>query len=224
MANVTSISVIVPIYNEVENIERLHGELTDALRDFDAEIIAVDDGSTDGSGDEIRRFEAFEYVGIARSGKSAALRAGIERARAPIIVTIDADLQEDPQEISKMVGLLDENCDCVVGYRQRRSDDFFAKKLPSWIYRIMIFVLFGQYFIDINCGFRACRTDVLRSIPWFDGSHRLLPLMIRQRSGHVVQVPVRHRQRQAGTSKFSSPQRFFPALETLLKLRFGRYA
>lgn len=218
-----NISVIIPLYNEKENIARLHRDLVPVIRDLDAEILLVDDGSDDGSSEEIKKFSEFTYIAIPRSGKSMALKAGLEKARGQSIVMIDADLQEDPTAILLMLERLRNGTDCVTGWRKERKDSFWGKRLPSKIFNLMISALFWSRFNDINCGFKACSAEKLRAIPWFDGCHRFIPLLIEQKGGKTSEVIVSHRVRKAGKAKFSSPARFFEAIIHLVKLRLGKY-
>lgn len=215
------ISIIVPVYNEQENIPALFGGLVDLARSLGAEIIVVDDGSDDAGSQLLRNCEGFIYLRIPHSGKSAALATGLARARAPVAVTIDADLQEDPAHIPELLALVVQGYDCVYGVRVRRRDDFWGKRLPSLIYNLLVRLLFGHNFRDINCGLRAAPTHQLRSLEWGRGTHRLVPLLIYLQGGRVKGVPVRHRRRQAGRSKFISPRRYPVSLRHLLNLRFS---
>lgn len=217
------ISVVVPIYNEAENISRLHSQLMESLAGLDAEVLTMDDGSQDNTAEEIKKFTDWSYVGLPRVGKSASLKEGIDRARGEWVVMIDADLQEDPKTIAAFLKKLEEGYDCVAGWRKDRKDGFLSKRFPSWIFNLIIKFLFGFSLHDNNCGFRACRVQSLRSISWFDGCHRFIPLMIWRRGGRVTEIPVIHRPRMAGKGKFNSPRRFGEAFVHMIKLRLGCY-
>lgn len=217
------ISVVVPIYNEAENINSLHSQLIENLAGLDAEILAVDNGSQDKSAEEIKKFPDWTYVGLPRSGKSAALKEGIDRAQGEWVVMIDADLQEDPKILPAFLKKLEEGYDCAAGWRKNRKDGFWSKRFPSWIFNIMIKIIFGFRLHDNNCGFRACRVQSLRAIPWFEGCHRFIPLLIWRMGGRVAEIPVIHRPRIAGKGKFTLPMRFWEAFIHMIKLRLGLY-
>jgi glycosyltransferase involved in cell wall biosynthesis len=217
------ISVVVPIHNEAANIDRLHSQLMESLVGLDAEVFAIDDGSNDNSADEIKKFSDWVYVGIPRSGKSAALKAGVDRAQGKWIFMIDADLQEDPKFLPAFLKKLEEGFDCVAGWRLSRKDGFWSKRFPSWFFNQMIKVLFGFKIHDNNCGFRVCLSKSLRSISWFDGCHRFIPLLIWKNGGRVTEIQVMHKPRLAGKGKFNAPMRFFEAFIHMVKLRFGFY-
>jgi dolichol-phosphate mannosyltransferase len=216
------VSVVVPVYNEAESIASLNAGLEEALSGCRHEIVVVDDGSTDASRDEIARFPAFRCVSIPHAGKSAALAAGIRAARGDTIVTIDADLQEDPSHLSRLLRALDEGAALACGCRSPRVDGLWRKRIPSAIYRCFLLALFGRRFHDINCGFRAARRDVWDSVTWFPGAHRLVPLLVALNGGAVAQIPVPHRPRQLGQAKFDSPLRFIDGIRDALMVRFGR--
>jgi dolichol-phosphate mannosyltransferase len=216
----TEVSVVVPAFNEAPAIARLHSGLSSALASLSAEIVIVDDGSTDGTAAEVGKYPAMRCLSIPRSGKSAALRAGIEAARADVVVMIDADLQEDPSQIAVFLDRLRGGADLVAGVRVARADSLWVKRLPSRFYNFLIRRLFRTPFRDVNCGFRASRRELLLQLRWFDGCHRLLPVMVARRGGVVREVPVRHSPRIHGEAKFDSPLRFLPAIADALRLRF----
>ncbi|MBU1276120.1 MAG: glycosyltransferase family 2 protein [Proteobacteria bacterium] len=216
-----AVSIIVPVYNEQEVIPSLFSGLAGLARELRAEIIVVDDGSEDASPQLLQSCEGFVYVRIAHSGKSAALAAGLDRARAPVSVTIDADLQEDPSHIPELLTLLEQGHDCAYGVRVLRQDSLWGKRLPSMVYNLLVFVLFGHNFRDVNCGLRAAPTQRLRSLEWNRGAHRLVPLLILRQGGRVKGMPVRHRRRPAGRSKYTSFRRYPLSLRHLLCLRFA---
>ena len=217
------ISVLVPAFDEGPGVSALAAQLGEALRGSNSEIILVDDGSSDDTAARAHREPNLRCVSIPRSGKSAALRHGFALSQAPIIITIDADLQEDPNRIGEMVELCQEGADCVTAVRSPRLDPVLTKTGPARIYSLLILALFSRSFADIGCGFRACRRSALSGIPWFDGAHRLVPLLIARQGGGVRELPVTHRRRSSGQGKFGSPRRFGPALADLVRVRMGLY-
>ena len=218
-----AVSVIVPLFNEVENVELLAGELLPLGVRCNAEILVADDGSTDGSAEAVRRHPRFRYLSMPRLGKSAALEAGIKAARAPVVVTIDADLQEDPNEIRQLLDKLEEGWDCVAGKRLHRKDSLLRKRIPSFLYRCLILILFFRNYCDPNCGLRAIRTEAARSIVWFPDAHRLVLPMLEREGYKVTEIPIAHRPRQAGRSKYTAIDRIQEGLINVMKLRFGFY-
>ncbi|BEQ16197.1 glycosyltransferase family 2 protein [Desulfoferula mesophila] len=216
-----AVSIIVPIFNEEESIPDLHAGLLHVANSLGAEVIVVDDGSDDDTSELLQHCRGFNLLRIPHGGKSAALAAGLARARAPIAVTIDADLQEDPAHIPHMVSLVKQGFDCVHGIRVCRQDDFWGKRLPSWFYNQLIWLLFSRRFRDINCGLRAALTDRLRSLEWKQGTHRLVPLLIHLQNGRVRGMPVRHRRRKWGQSKYATSRRYKVSLRNLLSLRLN---
>lgn len=216
-----AVSIVVPVFNEQENIRLLHDALSKLGDQLSTEVIVVDDGSDDASPALLQACQGFIYLRIPHAGKSAALAAGLNLARSPITVTIDADLQEDPTHIAEMVALVEKGYDCVHGVRVRRQDSFWGKRVPSRIYNLLIMLLFGHYFQDVNCGLRAAPTARLQALEWKQGTHRLVPLLIHREGGRVKGIPVRHRRRQADRSKYASSQRYPVSLRHLLSLRFA---
>ncbi|MCF8042489.1 MAG: glycosyltransferase family 2 protein [Desulfarculaceae bacterium] len=216
---VPAVSIIVPVFNEQESIPSLYGGLANLADSLGAEVIVVDDGSDDASPQLLQGCRGFIYLRIPHAGKSAALAAGLAMAKAPITVTIDADLQEDPAQIPELVALVEQGYDCAYGIRVRRQDSFWGKRLPSWIYNRLIWLLFGHQFRDVNCGLRAAPTERLRCFEWTCGTHRLIPLLAHLQGGRVKGVPVRHRSRQWGRSKYATSRRYPVSLRHLLSLR-----
>jgi glycosyltransferase involved in cell wall biosynthesis len=219
------LSVIVPMLNEAENVpllwEELHAELAKLGRR--TEIIFVDDGSTDGTADAVRavmkndprvRLLYFE----SNAGLTAAFHAGYAAARAPIIVTIDADLQNDPRDIEPLLAAL-ENADAAVGYRRARHDRW-RKRIASRIANAVRNRLTGEDIRDSACSLRAMRRECVGAIPPYSGMHRFVPTLLRMAGYRVVEVPVRHRARHLGRSKFGIWDRAVPAFVDLLVVRW----
>lgn len=191
------ITILVPTFNEVENLPLLVDELLPVAAALDAEVLLVDNASTDGLGALVGDSTQFRYAFIPEKGKSVAIRHGIGIARGSIIVTIDADLQEDPRQIPEMIAALNQGFDCVHGCRVSREDRLFHKVIPSTVFNAAVGLLFFRNFRDINCGLRVCRKAALETIPWFEGAHRLVPLLVARNGGRVLSVPVRHQRRRA---------------------------
>ena len=220
------VSVVTPVLDERDNLAPLIEEIAATLGGLDYEVVAVDDGSTDGSWDELLRLrnehEALRVVALDRhAGQSAALLAGFEQARGEIVVTLDADGQNDPAEVPMLVGLLRQNPDwtAVAGYRTSRADSRW-KHLQSRIANAVRNWLTGDSVRDTGCSLKAMRSDILRELPRFAGMHRFLPTLIRMQGGVVVEVPVTHRQRISGRSKYGMWNRVFGALRDAFGVRW----
>jgi glycosyltransferase involved in cell wall biosynthesis len=212
------VTVIVPAYNEAGNVHLLVEELAPALAGLAAEILVVDDGSSDGTADRVPNTAPFRCLRLPRSGKTAALEQGFRAARGERIVTIDADLQEDPRHIRDLVALLD-HADCALGVRRDRRDPLLTKKLPSRAYNLVVGLWFGRHFEDIDCGLRAFRRAAIGDLAFFEGAHRVFPLMVHRAGGRVATMVVRHRERRFEAAKFSSPLRFVRGFAALAKVQ-----
>ena len=227
------LSVVIPAYNERENLEPLFAELRAALAHVGLrhEIVMVDDGSTDGSRDwllaEARRDPALVPVLLAeRVGQSGALAAGLGRAQGAVIVTLDADLQNDPADLPRVLAAL-EGADLVSGIRRERHDTWL-RRLSSRIANGVRRSVLGDSVTDIGCSFKAYRRETLEQIPWFVGVHRFLPALCQFRGARMVEIPVAHRARRAGISKYGVSNRLWRGLHDLvgvswLKVRLIRY-
>jgi len=224
------LSLVIPVYNERESLPRLLDEIAAALRPARPayEILAVDDGSTDGSREELRRLRAghpeLRLVGFAdNAGQSAAFAAGFRAARGKVIVTLDADLQNDPADIPGLVAELERRgTAAVVGYRPARRDTAW-KRLQSRIANGVRNRLTAETIRDTGCSLKAFRADAVRDLPWFTGMHRFLPTLVRMRGGTVAEVPVRHRPRVFGASKYGMWNRVFRALADALAVRWMQH-
>jgi glycosyltransferase involved in cell wall biosynthesis len=222
------ITVILPVFNEAPNLGLLWPELIGILdtRWRRVEVIFVDDASTDGSGEWLRdlaRLDArVHYVRFARhAGLTAALDAGYRRARAPIVVTMDSDLQNDPADIPRLVDAL-HDADAAAGRRVRRHDPWLkrassrvANGIRNWITREAV--------LDSACTLRAIRRECVAALPPFDGMHRFVPTLLRIGGYRVREVPVTHRPRRFGESKFGVRNRAGRAFRDLLVVRWMQH-
>ncbi len=221
------ITVVAPVYNERENLEPLVAELLPVLSGTGKRfgILLVDDGSKDGSAELIESLATRhpEVRGIhfrANRGQTAAFDAGFKQARGEVVVTIDADLQNDPKDIPTLLRALDGH-DAAVGYRAERRDTT-VRRISSKIANAVRNRLSGDDIIDTGCSLKAFRADALVNIKLFTGMHRFLPTLIRYEGGSVVQIPVHHRPRTAGTSKYGVWNRVFRSFVDLLAVRWMR--
>jgi glycosyltransferase involved in cell wall biosynthesis len=220
------ISLIVPVYNEEENIAPLAEEIRDAMsRCGEAwELYFVDDGSTDGSLEAIKaetaadfrmRYLAFEE----NQGQSAALSAGFMEAAGEILVTLDSDLQNDPADIPVLLKLFGGDNDMVIGVRVCRRDPPL-KKISSRIANAVRNRLTGETVRDTGCSLKVLRASTARRLPMFRGMHRFLPTLMKMQGASVREVPVSHRPRRSGRSKYGVWDRAFSGLYDLLAVRW----
>ena len=223
------ISVVVPLLNEERSLEALYREIADALEPLghDYEVVFVDDGSTDASLAVLSRLhdETTNVVVIhlrRNFGKAAALQAGFVEARGELVVTIDADLQDDPAEIPKLLAKLDEGFDLVSGWKTRRNDPL-ARRLFSRVFNWVTGVISGVHLHDVNCGLKAYRAEVLHGIRLYGELHRFIPVLASYRGYRIAEIPVNHRPREHGRSRYG-PERYLRGFFDLLSVTFmGRY-
>jgi glycosyltransferase involved in cell wall biosynthesis len=223
------ISVVVPLYNEEGSVEALYRELVDALETHEQqfEIIFVDDGSTDASHQVLTRLHAettnVVVVHLRRNfGKAAALQAGFLEARGDVVVTIDADLQDDPAEIPQMLSKLDEGFDLVSGWKTRRNDPW-TRRVLSRVFNWATGAVSGVRLHDVNCGLKAYREEVLRGLRLYGELHRFIPVLAAYRGFRIAEIPVNHRPRAHGRSRYGL-NRYLRGFFDLLSVTFmGRY-
>jgi len=219
------LSVVVPVYNERDNLDPLVRELLESLGgdSLKFEIILVDDGSDDGSSERIAQLaRAHECVrGLhfrANRGQTAAFDAGFKAARGLWVVTVDADLQNDPADIRALLDALGES-DAAVGYRSTRQDNWL-RRVSSRIANAVRNRLSGDDIIDTGCSLKLFRRECLAGIKLYRGLHRFLPTLLRMEGYTVIQVPVGHRPRKWGRSKYGVGNRVFTAFADLLAVRW----
>ncbi|MFN2441835.1 MAG: glycosyltransferase family 2 protein [Thermoanaerobaculia bacterium] len=221
------LSVVFPVFNEQENLPVLLGEIREALdrEPWSWEVVAVDDGSRDGSLDVLkslrREYPMLRIIRLARnSGQTAALAAGWEAARGRYVVTIDADLQNDPADIPGMIRLLErENVDMVIGVRVKRKDTM-SKRIQSRIGNSVRNWITGDRITDTGCSLKLVRAERIARIQVFNGMHRFLPTLVRMEGGRVIETPVNHRPRRFGESKYGAVNRAARGLADCFAVRW----
>lgn len=231
MNEVKSLSVIVPLYNEEENILPLHQSLEGSLKfcQLPYEIIYVDDGSSDATFVALlalaREDSHVSIVQLSRNfGQTAAISAGIAHSNGTLLVFMDGDLQNDPQDISRLLEKLDEGYDIVSGWRRHRKDARFSRKLPSWIANHLISWVTGIHLHDYGCTLKAYRREVFQHVRLYGEMHRFLPAYAALYGARSAELEVAHHPRRFGTSKYGI-SRTIRVLLDLLELKFqARFA
>jgi dolichol-phosphate mannosyltransferase len=223
------ISVVVPVHNEERSIGLLYEELQAALDPLgeEWEAVYVDDGSTDESFSALTRLHAREdnvrVVRLRRNfGKAAALAAGFAQAAGERVVTIDGDLQDDPSEIPQLLAKLEEGFDVVSGWKTRRRDPL-SRRLPSKLFNWVAGWMSGLRLHDMNCGLKAYRAEVVHNLVLYGELHRFIPVLAHEQGYRVAELPVNHRPREHGRSRYGM-ERYLRGFLDLLTVSFmGRY-
>ncbi len=226
------VSIVVPIYNEVENLPDLVERIAHAMsaQPLSFELLAVDDGSRDGSADKLRELAAtrpwLRPVFLARNyGQSSALQAGFDRVRGRYVVTLDADLQNEPDDIPLLLARLetDPGVDMVSGWRKDRQDAELSRKLPSRIANRIISRTTGVYLHDYGCALKAYRRPIIDRIRLYGELHRFIPSLAKDVGARITEVPVRHHARTRGVSNYGIDRTFRVILDLILIVFFMRY-
>jgi len=219
------ISIVAPVYNEEENLPILISQLVDVLNPLGRsyEMIFVDDGSTDRSRSVLKemvpRVPQIRILGFKKNcGETAAGAAGLKAAGGDVVITIDADLQNDPKNIPMMLDYLKEY-DMVTGWRQKR-DDSWVKRVTSKIANGIRNTLSGEAIRDSGCTYRAYKRECLENIKLYKGMHRFMPTLVKMEGFRVIEVPIAHHPRQFGVSKYTTWNRMWRAFVDLLAVRW----
>ncbi len=223
------VSVVIPVYNEAENLPELVDRVGQALAPTGRryELVLIDDGSKDGS----RRILSSLAAGhpwlrplklVRNYGQSTALQAGFDHARGELIVTLDGDLQNDPVEIPRLLALMDERpeVDVVSGWRKQRQDRTWSRKLPSWIANRLISTVTGVRLHDYGCALKVYRRAILENVRLYGETHRFIAALAVEAGAHMIEVPVLHHARMRGQSKYGI-DRVFRVLLDLLWIKFS---
>lgn len=222
-----SIAVVVPVFNEEDNIPVVYKEIADALAPLEIPwyVLFVDDGSNDTSLQVIKQLadkepEHVRFIAFARNcGQSAAFAAGFKSADTDVVVTMDADLQNDPADIPSMLAVYEKGHDMVIGWRAERQDSWAKKKasrIANWIRNTVS----RENVTDTGCSLKIMRAELARKIPMFTGMHRFLPTLMKLEGAHVAEVKVNHRPRLHGKSKYGVLDRALTTWSDLLAVRW----
>ncbi len=220
-----SLSIIIPVYNEQDSVAVLHAELFGVLEKINKEyeIIFIDDGSTDNTLDELRKLSPVKVISFSRNfGKSQALQAGFRVAKGDYIFTMDGDLQDDPNEIPCFIEKMEkDNSDLICGWKKHRLDNA-AKRFVSKIANGLTRFFTGTTVHDMNCGFKLYNKEVVKTIDLYGDMHRYIPALVATRGFRIAELPINHRKRKFGVSKYGNFRRFsksFFDFVTLLPFR-----
>jgi dolichol-phosphate mannosyltransferase len=220
MANSPALSVIVPLFNEEENVPILQSELRAALSGFDHEIVFVDDGSADRTVEQIETAANIRVICFEQNtGQSAAIYAGLQAAHGAIAVLIDGDLQNDPADIPRLLAEIDRGADLVCGYRLKRKDTAL-KRLTSRIANAVRSRFTKDGVRDTGCTLKAMRRECVSSLVPFKGMHRFIPALIKGAGYRLVEIPVNHRPRRFGESKYGLGNRALRATVDMFGVRW----
>lgn len=226
----TKISVVIPVFNEIDNVDDLVSRLGEALSSLDFEAILVDDGSSDGTGARLAELATvrswLKPIYLARNyGQSTAMQAGFDAAQGEVIVTLDGDLQNDPADIPRLLEMLenDPGVDILSGWRKDRQDATLKRKLPSRIANWLISKVTGVPLHDYGCSLKVYRRQALANVRLYGELHRFVPALAHQFGARVKEVVVSHHARQRGTSKYGIDRTLRVILDLLLVQFLLRY-
>jgi len=213
-------SVVIPLYNEVDNVAILQKEIQAALAGHNYELILVDDGSSDATVARIDRRPEVRIIEFQKNaGQSAAMLAGMNAAAAPVVVLLDGDLQNDPKDIPLLLSQIEKGADLVCGYRAHRRDTV-VKKITSRVANYVRSRFVGDGVRDTGCTLKAMRRECVSTLVPFKGVHRFIPALIKSAGYQIVEVPVNHRSRQFGVSKYGLGNRALRATTDMLGVRW----
>ncbi len=220
------ISVVLPVYNEEDNIYKLYNELVAVLNDlaYDYELLWINDGSSDKSAEILNSLAKSDnkckVINFRRNfGQTAAMSAGIKLAQGEIVIPMDADLQNDPQDIPHLVAKINEGFDVVSGWRYARHDKLFTRKLPSWLANYMIRLITGVKLHDYGCSLKAYRREVIKNISLYGEMHRFIPAYAAWQGARITEIKVNHRPRYTGKTKYGL-SRTFKVILDLVVIKF----
>jgi len=221
------LSIVIPVYNEVDSIDALYKEIKQNIDIEEYEIVYIDDGSTDGSSEKIQELiqdnQKIKLIQFYRNyGKSAALSEGFKQANGEYVITMDADLQDDPAEIKNLIDKLEEGFDLVSGWKKNRKDPI-SKRLPSKLFNFITRLFTSVKIHDFNCGLKIYRRSVIKTLDIYGGRHRYIPALAGQKKFIVSEIIVNHRPREFGSTKYGG-RRFFHGFFDLISVLFlSRY-
>jgi glycosyltransferase involved in cell wall biosynthesis len=219
------LSIVIPVFNEEKSIAPLYKAIRKSLKfkRLQYEIIIIDDGSRDNTFNEAWKIATedpdLKIIKLNNNfGQTAALSAGIENAKGKLIVTMDGDLQNDPEDINRLLSKITEGYDIVLGWRENRKDDLFLRKIPSKIANSLIRQVTGTKIKDAGCSIRVCRSEIIKQFHIYSDMHRYLPVIAAMTGAKMTQIEVKHHSRQFGVSKYGL-SRVYKVLLDLIALK-----
>lgn len=225
------ISIVIPVFNEEESVDLLCEKLDAALRPLSLqyEAVLVDDGSKDNTWPKLlenkRKYPYLNLIRFRRNfGQTAAMAAGLDHAEGEVIITMDADLQNDPEDIPKLLEAMTKDIDVVSGWRKDRKDTFINRRLPSIMANGLISKITGVHLHDYGCTLKAYRKDVIKDVRLYGEMHRFIPALAHWVGGNVVEIPVTHHARQFGSSKYGIGRTFRVVLDLITVKFLLRYS
>ncbi len=222
------LSIIIPLYNEENSLSTLFQEIKSNITDHNCEVIFVNDGSTDNSKniilsliDENQNVKLIDSFN--NKGKSEALNTGFQYCEGKIIITMDADLQDDPSEINNFIKIIkNDNCDMVSGWKKNRKDPI-SKTIPSKIFNFILRLISGIKLNDFNCGFKAYKVNVVKTLTLYGGLHRFIPILVKKNGFTIKELTVNHRKRVHGKSKYGNDRIFHGFFDLISVLFLNKY-
>lgn len=226
-----NLSIVIPVYNEEESVDLLCEKLHEALTPLSLqyEVVLVDDGSKDRTWPKLlENKKTYSYLHLIRFrrnfGQTAAMAAGLDAAEGEVIITMDADLQNDPKDIPKLLEAMTDEVDVVSGWRKDRKDTFINRRLPSMLANGLISKITGVHLHDYGCTLKAYRKDVIKDVRLYGEMHRFIPALAHWVGGQVVEIPVNHHARQFGESKYGIGRTFRVVLDLITVKFLLRYS
>lgn len=221
------ISLVIPVMNEEDNIQPLLEQIATSLRGWDYEVVLVDDGSTDATISNIKKFGDKHTKAVIFNknyGQTTAMAGGISEAEGEYIITLDGDLQNDPSDIPEMIQMLEkEDVDVVAGIRAKRRDGMFLRKIPSKIANAMIRRLTGVYLHDYGCTLKVFKKDIAKSLGLYGELHRFIPVLAQLQGAKLAEMPVKHHARIHGRSKYGLGRTFKVMSDLMLMVFLQKY-
>lgn len=221
------ISIIIPIYNEENNIQPLYTKLQETMEkcEFAWEVIFINDGSLDSSGQKLEGLSQMDkrikVINFRKNyGQTAAMMAGFDFSAGQIIVSMDGDLQNDPNDIPRLIAKIEEGYDICSGWRKNRKDNFFIRNLPSWLANKLISALSGVNLHDYGCTLKAYKADILKELRLYGEMHRFIPIYASWQGARMTEIPVKHHPRTSGKSKYGLERTYKVFLDLLFILSF----
>ena len=231
LSNKPDISIVIPLFNEQQNVNGLVDDIKQALSqaEFSYEVILVDDGSVDATWSQLQlvrdRLPGLQLIRLRRNfGQTAAMSAGFDHARGDVIIPMDGDLQNDPADIPRLLDKLREGYDVVSGWRKNRHDDLLTRKVPSWIANSVIGAITGVHLHDYGCTLKAYHRDVVKHIRLYGEMHRFIPALASWTGASVAEVVVNHRPRRHGKTKYGLGRTFKVILDLITVKFLGTFS